>query len=215
MKMIVVGCGHLGSGLAVNLAAEGNQVTVLSKEEKQFIALGEDFQGETISGVEFDKDILEQAGIERCDSLIACTESDETNALVARIARIYYKVPRVIARLYDQRKVDIYNSLDIQVIATTRWGIARAKELLTFSHLDSVFSFGNTPVEVVRIEAPILVVGKSLHSVFPMNEVRIIALTRGNKTFIPDHKLLLQKHDVVYLAVMADAVGKLQQALGM
>lgn len=213
MKIIIVGCGRLGSGLAMELDRLKYEVTVISSQPQQFRALGDDFNGHTLTGVEFDRELLEKAGIMRTDGLITCTESDETNALVARIARNHYRVPKVIARLYDRRKVDIYNALGIQVIATTQWGIARAKELLTFSHLESVLSIGNTPVEVVRVNIPALLTGRTIQEAFPMNEVRVVALSRGNDSFIPANNTLLQEHDTLYLAAQAEAIHEIRRVL--
>ncbi|WP_430611774.1 potassium channel family protein [Enterococcus sp. DIV0876] len=215
MKIIIVGCGRLGSSLATELSLERHEVIVVSKEINQFKLLDATFKGETITGIEFDKDVLESAHIKQADSLIACTEDDATNALIARIARNTYQVPKVIARLYDRRKVNIYNALGIEVIATTNWGIARAKELLTFNHLDSVVSFGNTPVEIVKIRIPKLLEGFRLSEAFPLTEVRVVALSRENQTIIPANGIRLQQSDILYLSVMPESMEKLKRILDL
>lgn len=215
MKIIIVGCGRLGSGLALDLSIEGHEVTVISGAKEQFKNLDLLFKGQTIEGIEFDRDILEKANIAEADSLIACTESDATNALVARIARNTYRVPKVIARLYDQRKVNIYNALGIQVIATTTWGIARTKELLTFNHLDTVVSFGNAPVEVLKLRIPNLLDGYRLSEAFPMTEVRAVALTRENHTTIPSNGIVLKKNDILYLSAMPESLDKIKRILDL
>lgn len=215
MKIIIVGCGRLGSGLATTLADDGNTITVICDDEKKFKRLPPDFKGTKILGVEFDKGNLEKAGIERADSLISCTESDDINALVARIARNYYRVPRVIARLYDQRKVDLYNALGIQIIATTRWGIARAKELLTFSHLENVMSIGNTPVEIVRITVSGMMAGNSIRDLFPVTDVQPIAISRGNQSFIPTRTTILEAGDILYLSALDDTLQQVKRTLDL
>lgn len=216
MKIIIVGYGRLALGLAVELSQQGEDVTVISSTPEFSKQLGENFTGEVIEGVEFDKDILEKAGIKRTDSLIACTRSDETNALVSRIARNYYKVPKVIARLYDRGKVDIYNALGIQVIATTQWGIARTKELLTFNTIESVMSIGgNSPVEIIRIAVPSILVGRTIREVFPMEDVRIVAISRENQSFIPSDSQVLEEQDIVYLSVLSDSLDNVTRALDL
>ena len=215
MKLIIVGCGRLGSGLALELDRLNEDVTVISSKPEQFKALGDEFSGQTIAGVEFDRAILEQAGITRSDGLISCTQSDETNALVARIASNHYRVPKVIARLYDKRKVDIYNALGVQVIATTQWGISRVKELLTFSRLESVMSIGNTPVEIIRVMIPPLLVGRTIREAFPMTEVRIVAISRGNHSFIPAENAILEEQDIVYFSVLAESIGEVRRILDL
>lgn len=215
MKILIVGCGRLGSGLAEDLANEGHDITVISHVKEQFQSLESVFQGILVEGVEFDREVLEKAGIATADSLIACTESDVTNALVARIARNNYQVPKVIARLYEQRKVTIYNALGIQVIATTNWGITRAKELLTFNHLDTVASVGNAPVEILKVHIPTLLAGTRIREAFPMAEVRIVALTRGNETMIPSNEHRLAKDDLLYVAVLPESIDKLKRVLSL
>ncbi|KAF1301821.1 MULTISPECIES: potassium channel family protein [Enterococcus] len=213
MKIIVVGCGRLGSGLATELSQDGNEVTVISSKPELFKNLDADFEGETLTGIEFDKELLEKAGIEKTDSLIGCTESDDINALVARIAKNKYRVPKVIARLYDQRKVDVYNALGIQVIATTKWSIARTKELLTFSTLDSVMTIGNTPVEILRLVIPSLLDNSVLIDAFPLNEIRVVALGRGNDTFIPSNGTVLKQGDRLYVSAMPESLNRIKQIM--
>ncbi|BAQ23818.1 potassium channel family protein [Streptococcus troglodytae] len=213
MKIIIVGCGRLGSGLANQLSQEGNDVTVVTANKERLAALDDRFTGQSLVGVEFDRELLLKTGVEQADSLIACTGSDDTNALVARIAKKIYKVPRVIARLYDSSKVDLYNALGIQVIATTQWGIERTKDLLTFKHFDSVLSLGNghPTVEIVRFNVPPLLDKKKIEEVLPIHEVRLVALSRNNETFIPNKETVLHSQDVIYLAAFSDAVNQLKE----
>lgn len=215
MRIIIVGCGRLGSGLALSLIEDGNQVTVISDDPSNFKRLGENFPGATIAGKEFDKEVLEKANIERADSLISCTDGDAKNALVARIARNYYRVPKVVARLYDLRKVEIYNALGIQVIATTKWGIDKAKKLLTFDKMENLISIGNTPVEVIKVFIPELLIGYKLKTVFPTNTVKAIAIIRGNKSFIPSGETILHKNDTLVVAVMAEDIKEVSKSLGI
>ena len=215
MKIVIVGSGRLGTGLANEFEGSGEKVTVVSSNIEEIKRLKQTYSGPILCGKEFDKEILEKAGISSADGLIACTQSDETNALVARIARINYKVPKVIARLYDSRKVSIYNALGVQVIATTQWGVARAKELLTFNHVETVMSIGNTPVELVRINVPQLLIGKRIKDALPLNEIRICALSRGNESFIPTSVSLLQANDILYFTVLADSIDRITRILDL
>lgn len=213
MKIIIVGAGRLGSNLALELLNDGEDVTVISDSQEKISKFDRDFSGKIIFGKEFDKDILEEAGIETADSLISCTESDETNALVARIARIHYKVPKVIARLYDKRKVAIYNALGIQVIATTEWGISRTKELLTFNKIDTIMSIGNTPVDIVKVAAPALLNGKTLRDAFPIDELKVFAISRNNESFVPSNHTVIEQGDIIYFSVLSKSLGEVSRIL--
>lgn len=215
MKIIIVGCGRLGVNLAKDLIQEKHEVVMVCKE-KHYQHQIEHLQfTQLLTGVEFDRDVLEAAGIEHVDGLIACTESDETNALVARIARNIYRVPKVIARLYDQRKVDVYNALGIQVLGTTQWGVERAKQMLTFSRVEIVMSLGNNGVEIIRIAIPELLVSKKISDAFPIHDMGVVALVRDNASVIPDRMMMLEKGDILYLSVRTEMIAQINQILEM
>lgn len=213
MKVIIVGCGKLGSGLALSLIRKGHTVTVIDKNPEAFELLGKDFNGETIVGIGFDRDLLEKAQIRLADAIIACSKSDEVNALIGRISRNIYKVPHVISRLYDPRKAEIYRTLGIQTISTTTWGIQRAIEMLSYNQFDSALTLGQ--VEVVRIEAPTLLVGKTVNELTAIGEIQVVAIRRQNATFLPTLGTALQSHDIIYIAVLATSANRLKSLLGL
>jgi len=215
MKIIIVGCGKLGSGLALNLLKKGHKVTVIDIKAEAFELLGKDFSGETIVGVGFDKNILEQAQIRKADAIVACSKNDDANALIGRISKNIYKVPRVISRLYDPRSAEIYRTLGIQTISTTNWGVTRVIELLSYNQLDSILTLGNNNVEIIRIETPALLVGKTVNELTAIGEFQVVAISRENSTFLPTLGTALQKHDVIYMSAMASSVKRLKSLLGL
>lgn len=215
MKVIIVGCGKLGSGLARGLIKKGHHVTIIDSNPEAFEMLGKDFKGETITGIGFDRDILEQAQIQLADAIVACSKSDEANALIGRVARNVYKVPRVISRLYDPRKAEIYRTLGIQTISTTTWGIERTIEMLSYGQLDSVLTLGDSNVELIRIETPALLIGRTVNELTVYGEIQVVAISRENKSFLPTMGTALHKHDVIYIAALSTSVKKLKSMLGM
>ncbi len=215
MKIIIIGCGKLGSGLAMNLSAKQHHVTVIDSNEDAFSRLDNSFSGEKLLGVGFDKEILEQAGIGMADALVACSKSDEANALIGRIARNLYRVPRVISRLYDPRKAEIYRSLGIQTICTTGWGVTRVSELLSYHQLDSVMTIGNSNVELVRMDTPALLVGKTVRDITAFGEVQVVSISRENEAFLPMLGTTFQKSDIIYLSVLSASMPKLKALLGL
>jgi len=215
MKIIIVGCGKLGSGLAQNLIRKGHTVTIIDSNPESFELLGKDFKGKTIVGIGFDKEVLEKAQIRVSDAIVACSKSDEANALIGRISRNIYKVPHVISRLYDPRKAEIYHTLGIQTISTTTWGIHRVTEMLSYNQLDSVLTIGDSNVELVRIETPDLLIGKTVNELTVIGEIQVVAISRKNKTFLPTIGTALQKYDVIYLSVLSTSAKRLKYLLGM
>lgn len=213
MKVIIVGCGRMGTGLSINLVKKGHQVTVIDSNPEAFETLGNDFTGLKVVGIGFDRDILVKARIEQVDAVVSCTASDEANAVIARIARNVYRVPRVVARLYDPIKADIYHRLGIQTISTTTWGIERATEMLTYSRLDSVYEMGNGNVNLVRIEVPPLLVGHTVYELTVIGEIHVVSISRNNKTFIPTTGTIIEAEDVLYITVIVSANDKLKSML--
>lgn len=215
MKVIVIGLGRMGTGLSLNLVKKGHNVTVIDSNPDAFEGLGKNFTGTKIVGIGFDRDILSKARIDQVDAVVSCTASDEANAVIARIAKNIYRVPRVIARLYDARKADIYHRIGIQTISTTTWGIERATEILTFNQLDSVYEMGNGSVNLVRIEVPPLLVGHTVNDLTAIGEIQVITISRKNKTFIPTHGTIFEADDILYLCILASATDKLKSMLGL
>ena len=129
VHVIVVGCGRVGSGLALSLSAEGHSVAILDKSAKAFRRLKE-WDGPCIVGSGFDRDDLEKAGALEADALAAVTSGDNTNILTVRIARETYKIPNVVARIYDPRRAEIYQRLGIPTVATVTWTIDQVRRRL-------------------------------------------------------------------------------------
>ena len=215
MKMIIVGCGRMGAGLAQTLIKNGHSVTVIDLDPAAFERLPASFTGEKIVGVGFDRDILLKAGIERADGLAAVTSSDEANAVVARIASLIFRVPKVVARLYDQRKAEIYKRLGIQTIDPATWGITRVYDLLCYSQLGTVVSFGSGDVDVVEAEVPALLVGRTVRELTSSGEFIVTAITRNNRTFLPTLGTEFQKRDLLNIAVAVTSSDRLKALLGL
>ena len=215
MKVIIVGCGKLGSGIAKSLVRKGEDVSVIDSDPESFKLLGEDFKGTTITGLGFDRNILERTGIDRADAIISCTKSDEQNALIGRLARNVYRVPRVISRLYDPRRAEIYRSFGIQTISTTTWGVQRTMEMLSYEHLDAVYSVGDGQVQIVRAETPMLLVGRTVKELSVPGEIQVISITRDNNSFMPTLGTALQRGDIIHISVLSPSAGKLKSLLGL
>lgn len=215
MRIIIIGCGRMGSGLARTLALQGHAVTVVDRDPTAFERLGPAFKGQTVVGVGFDRDVLIKAGIERADGLAAVTESDEANVVAARLASQVFRVPRVVARLYDPRKAEIYRRLGLQTIAPVSWGINRMAEMLSYAPLTTTHSLGAGGVDLVDVEAPPLLVGRMVKELFMTGEIHVVAISRGGQTFLPTLGTVFHEGDVIHLAVSAGSLGRLKAILGL
>jgi trk system potassium uptake protein TrkA len=122
MRVVILGCGRVGAQLAKNLDAEGHQVTVIDLNQDAFRRLGAEFRGAMVLGTGIDEDILKRAGIEKAQAFVAVTNGDNTNIMASQIARHIFKVPHVVARIYDPVRADIYRNLGLDVLCPTKIG---------------------------------------------------------------------------------------------
>jgi trk system potassium uptake protein TrkA len=214
MKIIVMGCGRIGSAVSLLFTRIGHEVTVIDHDANALARLGADFKGKIVRGIGFDRDILLEAGIESAEAFVAASSSDNANIVAARTARNIFRVPRVVARLYDPLRAEIYQRLGLTTISTTGWGAERIVEVITHTDLDVIHLFRDGGATLIRVEAPARFNG---HKVMQMNipgEALVIAITRNNHTFIPISGTEFQEGDTVYLTAIPSAMSRLEELLG-
>ena len=117
MKVIIMGCGSMGAGLATALDSEGHDVTVIDANANQLNKLPESFSGTAFVGDGTDEEILKKAGIEKADAFVASTKEDERNAMVAQIAKKVFAIPHVVCRIFDLQKREFYEGLDLTAVS--------------------------------------------------------------------------------------------------
>jgi len=200
MRVVVVGCGRVGAGLAAGLAQAGEVVAVVDKDPKAFERLGEDFTGQTVEGIGFDRDVLERAGAARADALVAVTGGDNSNVVAARVARDVYRVPRVIARIHDPRRAALYEELGVVTVSSTDWAMRKIRDYLEHRTLKEETSFGRGEVALLRLELPQHLVDRTVAGV-EGDGLRVVSVTRRGGAFVPGPDTLLAEGDVVRLSV--------------
>ena len=214
MNIVILGCGRMGSGLAKALAHRRHTVTVVDVDPGAFSRLGPAFPGRIVNGSAVDRETLLSAGVERADGVAAVTAGDEANVVCARLALQVYRVPRVVARLYDPLKADIYRRLGLQTVTPVTWAVHRMADLLCYSHLDAVASLGSGEVDIVETEVPPLLVGRTVTELSVPGEMRVVAVTREGRTFLPVDGTMFHKGDRLHIAVLGASAERLQSLLG-
>lgn len=214
MRVIVIGCGRVGSGLAHHLALEGHSVTVVDSDPAAFDRLPAGFSGEQIVGFGIDRKVLSTAGIERTEALAAVTGNDEVNSVVARAAVVRFRVPRVVARMYDPRQADLYRRLGVVTISPVVWGIGRLSEALQARDVATVFSLGGGQVDLNQVTVPARLDGRPCRELEVPGELAVTAVSRGGRTFIPDGNSPMHTGDIVYLVVATGAASRLEELIG-
>jgi len=130
MKVIIMGCGRVGAQWATLLDKEGHQVTTLDTDAYSFRRLPPDFSGTALIGNGVNEEVLKKAGIEEADAFVAVTQGDNRNVMACQIARHVFKVPKVVCRIYDPLRCEIYSSLGLEAISPTSIFAQMLKEKL-------------------------------------------------------------------------------------
>jgi trk system potassium uptake protein TrkA len=215
MKIIVMGCGRVGLQVSLLMEQDGHEVTVIDSDAEALEKLGPGFEGRRIKGVGFDRNVLVDAGIQVTDAFAATSSSDNVNIVAARIARNIFRVPRVVARLYDPRRAEIYQRLGLLTISSTSLGAERIRQLIAHADLEPVISFGRGEVNLIRLEASPQLVGRAIKHLEVPGEIDAISLVRQGEAVIPFLGTELQTGDIIYLVVLASAMDRLSEMLGL
>lgn len=144
MQVIIIGCGKVGIKFAQVLSAEGNDIVVISNDSKAFKNLPSDFNGITLTGVPIDQDILKMAGIETADALVAVTEDDNMNIMVCQIAKEIFKIPKVIARIYNPEREHVFHQFGLETICPTDITVNVMRALIESEDDIDTTTIGNT-----------------------------------------------------------------------
>nr|WP_205863754.1 TrkA family potassium uptake protein [Planosporangium mesophilum] len=209
-----MGCGRVGSTLALSLEARGHSVAVVDRNGESFRRLGPDFTGLTVTGEGFDRQVLSAAGIERADGFAAVSSGDNSNIISARVARETFGVQRVVARIYDPKRAEVYERLGIPTVATVRWTADRMLRQLV---QDSAAELWRDPTSsVVIVEVPVHTgwVGRPLRALEEASGARVAYLMRFGVGTLPTSSTVIQDGDQVYMLVTDDMAAGVTKVTG-
>lgn len=197
---IIVGCGRVGSTLARRLTDGGATVTIIDKRPDNFERFLLGWPGDQLVGNGLDRDLLVDAGVERANAVATVTNGDNTNIIVARVARETFAVERVVARIYDPKRASVYQRLGIATIATTPWATDEAERHMTGS-TTTAWSHPSGGIAIIERKAPADLVGRPVADAEAPSE-RIIGIARHGAAMLigPDH--LLQDGDDLIIATV-------------
>ncbi len=211
MKIIIIGCGRVGAGLAKVLSLQKIDVVVIDQDPAAFERLGPTFKGKTVTGIGFDEKVLLDAGIKTADALAAVTRSDEANLVAARLAKVVFKVPRVAARVYEPNKAKIFRRLGLQTISPVTLGIERLADLLASYVITPEKPIGAGQVTTLDLDVPQKLEGHKIIEINLPSEMQIFGITRAGKTFIPNPATIFEKDDLIHVAVTIAALPRLKK----
>lgn len=212
MHVIVVGCGRVGSTVALELGGAGHDVVVVDRRTEAFRRLGDGFAGRTITGIGFDRALLQSAGITEHSAVLAVTSGDNSNILIARVARETFGVQRVVARIYDPARAAIYERLGIATVASVAWTAARALQHVVPDPTATEWLDPTSTFALIERRAPASLAGTSV-SELEEHGVRVALLARTGTARLPQPDTLIQQDDVLHLTVRTDALASVDHLL--
>jgi trk system potassium uptake protein TrkA len=214
MYVIIVGCGRVGSELAKLLSGEGHNVVIIDKNKSSFDRMGETFNGLTLVGNGFDLALLKQAGIEKADAFCALTNGDNTNLVSAQVAKRIFKVPKVIARVYDPQRAHIYAALGLDIISGTILFAAMLRDKIIESRFSS-YLIETKELGVIEIEAKNNLIGKKIQDINMPGEFLVVAIRRLDGVILPEFNTVLKAKDVLMATVKVASLNKVKERFGV
>ncbi|TDT52042.1 potassium channel family protein [Fonticella tunisiensis] len=199
MYVIIVGCGGLGSTLAMELSDEGHDVAVIDNDDENLDRLGSGFNGHRIRGIEYDTDILLEAGIDKADFFLALTYDDNINLTASQIAKNIFNVSGVIARVCEPQKKFIYEKLGIETITPTELGVNIIKTRITNARVSTLFILSSS-LEIIETDIPKAKL-KTVKDFEDEFNCIVSAVLRGDTYKIPDSGQLLQPRDKIICTI--------------
>ncbi len=213
VHVIVVGCGRVGSSLSHALLDMGHSVAIIDRRREAFARLGEDFGGQTVEGIGFDRDRLIEAGIEGAEAVAAVTSGDNSNVLVARVARENFGIERVVARIYDPRRATIYQRLGLPTVATVAWTTDRVLRRLLPQSTPPEWTDPTAKLCLVERALPDAWAGQLISELEESVGARVVAVGRLGSALLPGAATVGQQSDLLYIAVKTEDIDTLDKAL--
>jgi trk system potassium uptake protein TrkA len=207
VHVVIMGCGRVGSTIAQSLEARGHSVAIIDQNPDAFRRLGADFRGLTVTGIGFDRDVLIAAGVERAEAFAAVSSGDNSNIISARVARETFGVQRVVARIYDAKRAEVYERLGIPTVATVRWTADRMLRHLVPEGVAEVWRDPTSKVSIIEVPLHQAWIGHPMHALEEATGTRVAYLMRFGFGTLPTPSTALQDGDQVFMLVTDDMVG--------
>ncbi len=197
------------------LDSEGHQVTVIDRDAHTFEALRPTFAGDRIIGFGFDRHVFEQADLDRADAFVAATAGDNRNIVAALTAKRRFHVPKVVARIYDPNRAEIYLRQGIRTVSPVAWSAGRIRDILVHPAIETEREYGNGEVAQIRVEVPAHLVGRAVHDVVVTGDIGVPVIIRAGKAIVPTLGTCFEQGDVCRFFVAREAYGRFESFLGM
>jgi trk system potassium uptake protein TrkA len=204
VHFVIMGCGRAGATLAQSLESGGHSVAVIDQNPDSFRRLDPEYAGSKVTGLGFDRDTLQQAGIEDAYGFAAVSDGDNSNILAARVVRETFGVENVVARIYDPHRAEIYQRLGIPTVATVRWTADQVLRRLLPMGATGEYTDASGHIVLSEVDVHEGWVGKPLRAIEDATGARVAFVTRYGDGVLPDAQSVLQENDIVHLLMRRD-----------
>lgn len=206
--MVIMGCGRVGATLARDLEERNHTVSVVDSDPDAFRRLGPAFNGDTVTGYGFDREVLEQAGIKRGDAFAAVSSGDNSNIIAARVARENFGIEQVVARIYDPGRAEVYQRLGITTVATVPWTADQMLRRILPAGAEPDFRDPSGTIRLDQVPVPAAWVGRRMLHFQQQTQSRIAWLERLGEGVLPTLETVLQEGDVLHLVMREEIAGE-------
>ena len=211
MHIVIMGCGRVGSSLALQLVRRDQSVAIVDQDPKAFRRLGDDFAGKTVTGVGFDRETLIEAGVEEADAFAAVSSGDNSNIIAARVARETFNIARVVARIYDPKRAEVYERLGIPTVATVPWTASRLLKSVLGEATAEAWRDPSGAVAMLHVTPNEAWVGRTVADFEGAVGSRVGLMTRFGVGQLAKPETVIQSGDSLHVLTPEDHVKRLRE----
>ena len=208
-----MGCGRVGSTLARSLQDRNHTVSIIDSNPDAFRRLGPWFNGTKVTGIGFDQDVLDQAGIEKADAFAAVSSGDNSNIIAARVARETFGIQQVVARIYDPGRAEVYQRLGITTVATVKWTADQIMRRILPVGAEPDFRDPSGTVRLDQVPATEVWVGQRTVKFQEQSRSRIAWIDRLGEGMLPKRDSVIQEGDLLHLVMREENASRVYSVL--
>jgi trk system potassium uptake protein TrkA len=213
MHIVIMGCGRVGSTLAHILEDSGHSVAIIDRDPQAFRRLRAGFRGRRVTGIGFDRDVLEEAGIESAGAYVAVSSGDNSNIISARVARETFGVDNVVARIYDSRRAEVYQRLGIPTVATVRWTADQILRRVLPEGAEPLWRDPTGAVVLAEVAYHPDWVGTTTKDLEEAAGTRLAFINRMGETLLPKSDSVVQEGDVLHVMAVESDMDRINKVL--
>ena len=213
MHIVIMGCGRVGSTLAHILEDSGHSVAIIDRDPQAFRRLRAGFRGRRVTGIGFDRDVLEEAGIESATAYVAVSSGDNSNIISARVARETFGVDNVVARIYDSRRAEVYQRLGIPTVATVRWTADQILRRVLPEGAEPLWRDPTGVVTLAEVAYHAGWIGTRTRALEEAAITRVAFVNRMGEAVLPKDDTVLQEGDILHVIAADNDMDRINKVL--